>query len=360
MAQRHMFPGNNTSIGFYSYYQHILPQQEANRIFCLKGGPGVGKSTFMKKIASGISGAGFDIEYMHCSSDPDSLDGIVIPELKAAIIDGTAPHVTDPVNPGAVDEIINLGEYWDAPMIKKNKSEIMQCNAEIGRLFKRAYKYIAAAKKITDDLAEIYDNAANKAGAYLEPRNIIDTYLKEKPSNKPGKARKLFASGITPSGIISLANTLTDCTYDVFVVNNGFGSIASQLLDSISYEAFIRGINTEIYYSPMAPEARIEHVIIPDKKLAVMSNDIILNTVSKGTAIDLDKYENAALIDAQKETVNFDVQGYKTLLDAAVSSLKKAKKQHDILEGYYIPYMNFDKTDKKAAEILNTILSYAV
>ena len=49
---------------------------------------------------------------MRCSSDNNSLDGIVIPKLKIAILDGTA-HVVDPVFPGVVDEIINLGQFWD-------------------------------------------------------------------------------------------------------------------------------------------------------------------------------------------------------------------------------------------------------
>ena len=48
---RHMFPGGNTYKGFYSYYDYILPQEKANKIIILKGGPGVGKSTFMRHIA---------------------------------------------------------------------------------------------------------------------------------------------------------------------------------------------------------------------------------------------------------------------------------------------------------------------
>ena len=45
---RDLFPGGNTSLGFFSYYNNIISQEEANRIFVIKGGPGVGKSTFMK------------------------------------------------------------------------------------------------------------------------------------------------------------------------------------------------------------------------------------------------------------------------------------------------------------------------
>ena len=45
---RKMFPGGNTANGFYSFFDYIIPN-DVNRIFCLKGGPGVGKSSFMKK-----------------------------------------------------------------------------------------------------------------------------------------------------------------------------------------------------------------------------------------------------------------------------------------------------------------------
>ena len=34
-----LFPGSNTSKGFYSFYRYILTQDNANRILCLKGGP---------------------------------------------------------------------------------------------------------------------------------------------------------------------------------------------------------------------------------------------------------------------------------------------------------------------------------
>lgn len=89
---RHMFPGGNTSLGFFSYYDYILSQEEAARIIIIKGGPGVGKSTFMKKIANEMAEIGYDLEYMHCSSDNNSLDGVVIPEIKVALVDGTAPQ----------------------------------------------------------------------------------------------------------------------------------------------------------------------------------------------------------------------------------------------------------------------------
>lgn len=36
--ERHLFPGGNTSKGFYSFFRYIISQDEANRLICLKGG----------------------------------------------------------------------------------------------------------------------------------------------------------------------------------------------------------------------------------------------------------------------------------------------------------------------------------
>ena len=71
---RHIYPGGNTPEGFFSYYSYIMGQQEANRIICLKGGPGVGKSTFMRKIGEHFVEKGEDVDFLWCSSDPGSLD----------------------------------------------------------------------------------------------------------------------------------------------------------------------------------------------------------------------------------------------------------------------------------------------
>ncbi|MFZ5354266.1 MAG: ATPase [Bacillota bacterium] len=89
-----VFPGGNTSKGFYSFYDHIIPI-DAKRIFVIKGGPGVGKSSLMKAVAEEFLAQGYDVEKHYCSSDNNSLDGLVIPKANIALIDGTAPQRVD-------------------------------------------------------------------------------------------------------------------------------------------------------------------------------------------------------------------------------------------------------------------------
>jgi len=96
---RRMFAGSNTSGGFRSFYDHLIGQ-EATRTIVLKGGRGVGKSTLMKYIAEHMANLDHDVELFHCSSDPSSLDGVVMPGIAVALMDGTAPPRSRPAFSG--------------------------------------------------------------------------------------------------------------------------------------------------------------------------------------------------------------------------------------------------------------------
>ena len=64
---KYVFPGSNTPAGFVSFYREGLNNIE--RLFILKGGPGTGKSTLMRKIGLAMLERGYDVEFWQCSSD---------------------------------------------------------------------------------------------------------------------------------------------------------------------------------------------------------------------------------------------------------------------------------------------------
>ncbi|MDH7479052.1 MAG: hypothetical protein QHH02_03495, partial [Syntrophomonadaceae bacterium] len=113
---KNLYPGGNTALGFYSLFESAL--EGMRRIIIIKGGPGTGKSTLIRSIGMAMVDRGYNVEFLHCASDNQSLDGVIIPAGKVAVVDGTAPHVLDPRYPGAVDEIVNLGDHWNDSILK--------------------------------------------------------------------------------------------------------------------------------------------------------------------------------------------------------------------------------------------------
>lgn len=93
MAQvTNFFAGANSGEGFRSLFSEMVDIEDTYDFMVLKGGPGVGKNTFMREIGRVMEEAGTAVEYLWCSGDPDSLDGVVLPELRCAVADGTSPH----------------------------------------------------------------------------------------------------------------------------------------------------------------------------------------------------------------------------------------------------------------------------
>ena len=123
---------SNSSEGFCSYYDDVFNLQKLYKIFVIKGGSGTGKAFFMKEIAKTAELYGFSVRYIYCSSDSESLDGIIINEQKIAVLDGTSPHVYEPKYIGAVEVFVNLAEFLDEKILTASIDDAMQvCNKKV-------------------------------------------------------------------------------------------------------------------------------------------------------------------------------------------------------------------------------------
>lgn len=356
---RHMFPGGNTSQGFFSYYDNILTQDEATRIIIIKGGPGVGKSTFMKKIAEEMLDRGYNVEFMHCTSDNSSLDGLVIPSIKVAVMDGTAPHVIDPKNPGAVDEIIHLGDFWNEEGLRANREYIIKHNKEVGRQFARAYRYLKAAAAIYDDTRVIHSWALDKAKVNEAAADVIDmVFGRLALSDCEGKQRNLFASAITPDGLKNYLKSLLT-TEKVYIFRGKQGTDTEKVLEKIKCTAIERGLDVEAYYCTMNP-GKIEHLILPDIDVAFTTeNKYHEIKIEADMIIDFNAFLDQKILEDYTEVLEYNEREFDKLLAKAIETIGKAKTLHDEMEQYYIPNMDFEAIQRCWECTMARILEYA-
>lgn len=352
---RNFFPGGNTSLGFYSFYNYIISQDTATRKICIKGGPGTGKSSLMKKVGIFFNDKGYDVEYHHCSSDNNSLDGVVIKGLNIAILDGTSPHVVDPQNPGAVDEILNMGQHWNEDGFKKYRKEIIQTNRQIKNRFERAYRFIGAAKLVHDDWSNYYRISLNKSKLAVLQEDLKSKILQNHEVREMGTERHLFATAFTPNGIVTFIDSLYEDSEKVFVLNGGPGTGKTRVLRFMLEEALKRGFFVEVYHDPLIPD-RIEHIIIPELKTAIITSNEINQKKFIGTQIYMDNLIDYCLID--KDEVQKDKDTFYQLLNKGLNIIASAKELHDNLEKYYIENMKFKELDEVYDKLITSLLKY--
>lgn len=357
---KRVFPGNNTPDGFFSYYDYMVPK-DANRVFVIKGGPGVGKSTFMTAIARDMVDRGYDVEIHHCSSDNGSVDGVVFPEIGIGILDGTWPHVVDPKVPGAVDEIVWLGEFWDEESVRASKEEILQAQKGAESVFRRAYRFLKAAQIIYEDWESIYMEAMDFGKANIISQNIVDeNFAHIDVSLKPGFQRKLFASAITPDGMVNYLNSIVAECKKRYAICGHPGTGKSVLLHKVAHAALERGFFVETYFCPLHPE-KVEHVVVPELGLA-LTKSIEPHTYvpgQKDQIVDMNSCLDDSIIERHYLYIVRAQDEFLRLFDSGIYYIGQAKQYHDALERFYAPNMDFGGIEALRKTIMERILAYA-
>ncbi|MDB4893886.1 MAG: ATPase [Firmicutes bacterium] len=356
-AVKHVFPGANTPQGFYSLYDHIAPV-DANKIFVLKGGPGVGKSTFLRKLAEDLLVRGFDVEYHHCSADNNSLDAIYIPAGDVALLDGTAPHVVDPKNPGAVDEIIHLGDYWDEYALRApaNREAILNANAGCSFRFKRANDALRAAKAYLEEW-KAYHTACLQVGALnAASEDLIAEILPERTGNT-GSARRLFASAVTYDGARHWLQSLFHDAARRYIVKGEPGTGKSTLVGRLADAALARGYALDLYHCPMYPE-QVDHIYIRDVRVAVITSawPHEYEPASGDVVIDTRRFIDEERLADYADDIAAARVGFQAAIDREIHHLAVAKQTHDELERYYVPHMDFAAVEQRRLKTLSRIL----
>lgn len=186
MAQiTHFFAGANSGNGFQNLFSEMVDLEDTYDFMILKGGPGVGKNTFMREIGKTMERAGTPVEYLWCSGDPDSLDGVVMPEIRCAVADGTSPHVLEPKYPAAVDRYVDLGRFYDLAAAKASAGEVKARTHQYQSAYVRAYRCLRAARQLELETAEAAQRSFEAQRAERRVSGVIRRELR-KSAGKPG------------------------------------------------------------------------------------------------------------------------------------------------------------------------------
>lgn len=312
------FLAANSGQGFYSLYDGF--PDETQFLHIIKGGPGTGKSGFMRRIRDAARARGLDTVSILCSGDPDSLDGLLVPALGQAWVDGTAPHVREPGIFGVDSDYVNLGCFCRLPLREEDRRRARALHREYKERYAIAYRLLAAAAAL--ETSEELRDAAVMQEELGRVRELLDTL-----PDREGRSRRerRFVSAISCRGLFSLSETVNLLCKQHYYLRGG----SAVLEEAAAYAAKKCG-RVILCPSPLRPR-QLEAVLLPELSVGLFSSPAAL-PVPEGERLE----------------------SRKALL-RAVEELSAAKALHDKLEAVYRPYMDFDAltvyTEETVAEL---------
>ena len=346
------FLGAMTRSGFSTEMGQLMAKRE-NYTYILKGGPGTGKSSLMKKIAQRFEKSG-KVTRFYCSSDPDSLDAVYVADKAAIVIDGTAPHIFDPKYPGVCQRIVDLGAYWDTDVLKAHTNEILTAARRNASLLDRANRYRIALTNVCEDSKSCADSCIDSDKLDSFTARFMKKLLPKKGSGK-GRLWVRQLSAVTEFGLVTLTDTLSDYP-DVYILEDDCFACSHRVISAAVKLALDRGYDAIACPAHVFDNTVYEHLLIPEAGVALVSRDYLRSIdLENAKPVRLARFYDKQKMSRYTNRLKLNKLTARGLCEETCKTIRSAKEAHDELEKYYIAAMDHKKLDKITEKLLNEI-----
>ena len=358
-SQAHFFLGAAAPGGFHSFFRELYDPLDGWYACLLKGGPGTGKSSLLRAVADGLDARGISTQRIACAADPQSLDAVIVPQKRVVLADATAPHILEPQYPGAADEIVHLGAFWDAAALREKRGEILALSAEIRCSRRRCERFLSAAAALGADIRRLAQPFldAGKIDRYAQRLATRDFPA---PCGEIGREAQRFLSAPTPQGITTLWAGMAQNCDKIYVLDDPHGAVSRRLLEALRRYALGNGLDVICCPCPLAPQDGTEHLLIPALRLGFFTANRFhpasfpqTQTVTLRAA----RFQDNDALRSIRERMHFTRRAQKELLREASAALENAKEIHGALESIYIAAMDFSQHEMLAEKLLRETLT---
>lgn len=333
------FAASNSMAGFYSYYGQCFDHSSIGRVFAVKGGPGTGKSCFLRAVADYAAKRGWSAEYVYCSSDPRSLDGVILEKggARTALLDATAPHVYEPAHPGVREELVNLGEFWSVDALTARAEEIERESLAKSAAYRRAYRYLCGAGET--------ERARRELTAPFIRLCAIERFAKRLTASAGVgggfEARPALIRSLGMRGEVGF-DTYFSNAKRLYLIEDCHGA-AAYLLAALVERCAAQGLLVRVSYDPVFFE-ELDGVFLEESGLAFVR-------ASAGECayphrrISVRRFVDTVRMRGQKKRILYATRTGRALLEGAKEALAEAEEHHFALEEIYSAAMDFEKKE---------------
>lgn len=345
----------NAANGFFSLCKPFDEPIEGERRFLIKGSAGGGKSTAMKRAADHFTGADHLIERIHCSSDPDSLDGVILHDAHCSIVDATPPHAVEPDFPASFQSVC---DFWSAldeetltprlGTIASLSRSISACHAKCRRLLACADLLLLENRRTVEDCTDL--KKAEEFAVRFAEKHFPQT-------GKTGCFRDRLLSAFTMHGVHTYTETPQTLCGKTILLDDPFGLVADTVLRILADAAKTAGYTVYRCPHPLMPDRFLSAVLVPECDLAFLNRSPYTpwKTGSAQRIIHFTRFADIEKLRKKRQSIRFIRKAADAILSSAADQLKEAKRLHDLLEVQYRDAVDFSLVDLRTKELIEKI-----
>ncbi len=288
--------GSYTRQGYFSFVPQLIEGLE--RLWVLKGPAGSGKSGFIRALGENLADQGYEVEFWLSAMEPGSAEGIFMPHLNAAVVNGSLPQPVDPPFPGVNGELINLGEGFKGERIEEWHQELVSMAARILHYNRLAENLIENSACLEDSCIEVQRSKIDREKLSRTMDEIEDSIFEA-----PAKERHFYACSLTVDGLMDYVQELSRDCRKRFVLHGPPGCGQQEIFARLIKKARQRGMNIEHYHWALDPEKTCL-ILIPQLKTALLQDAYLSLAEQPGDVI----IDMAALL---REDPEFEPSDYR-------------------------------------------------
>lgn len=352
--QQHIFLGALGAHGFAPLFTQLL--EAPLTLYIIKGSAGSGKSTLLRRLERRLAERKQAHILVHCSSDADSLDGIICDGLGFAVIDGTAPHVVEPVYLSGRHRVISLYAYMDIDRLLPFEKEITDLQKENRKLLDAAARSVKSACAVYTQLEATargcYDSQRCSAFfSSLAKRIIPDA------TGSCGTLREEFFGAVSNLGYINSFEQNSKAFENVIIINDSLGTAASEGIKLLASRARAAGHLVRLGRNPLSSDGGADSLAIDGLSLLICTNGFLGHCVDRGARIiNAARFYCPQKVRENRNKINLYKKSCRLFVDEATQQLAAAKRVHDSIEAYFKNSIDFEKQTAETDALLSKII----
>ncbi len=349
--RREFFAGSNSCYGFWPYFSSI-PGKKGMKRLLIKGGPGFGKSTLIKKIGAYFEKEGMDTEWFRCPSDPDSMDALTVPQADFCIIDATAPHALVPEQ--ETDEIINLWEFWNP---EKQEAAGKAGASEEGERLDGQYekwnlRILQQWQREETEWWKTLRGCGLETTVWREMQEKLDSVRQELvfgvEAEEKAVWRHFYAAGYTPDGIVNLSGKILGEDWKCIVLSGQIQPALESMMKRLVRECEEKRMYVECCHSPLEPQ-KVDMLVLPAYKRAVFVRKI--GGIDYTAGVNAADMETVQLEEGRMKHPELAFMKY-AAEDIITGFLACRRERHQAAEKRYAAAMDYEGLDEVAGQLL--------